>query len=209
MGGSSSKKKKEEEEKLNKNNIVNDNQNEEKNNSIKKVISSKIIYEPEKDINPNVPIKTFQSKISEPIIDKKPKYPIFNEKDYNLEITNYFNSNIFISEEKNIFDNIYHNYQQTLYNIESKGISTNIKINNSLDEINKKINSYFGLKKSIKDDFDKTKANIVYCSTLTENDEILINMIDYNEYLKDEKKYKNVIKNVINNNINEMISKMK
>ena len=49
---------------------------------------------------------------------------------------------------------------------------------------------------------------MLYCRTLTENDEILINMLDYNEYLKDEKKYKNVIKNVINNNINEIISRI-
>ena len=204
MGGSSSKKKKKEEEKLNKINKNNDIQKEEeKEKNIKKVDSFKNGYQPKIEMELNGPLKTFESRISEQIYDKK---PIFIKKDYNLETTNFFNSNIYILEEKNIKDKIYHKYQQILYNIESKGISENK--NNYLDELNKKINSDFGLKKLIKDDFDKTKINILYCSTLTENDEILINMLDYNEYLKDEKKSQNVIKNVINNNIEEMMSKI-
>ena len=151
MGGSSSKKKKEEEEKeKEKLNKKNDNQEKEKEkekedeNNIKKVGSSKNNYIPPKDICLDGPIRTYESKISESIIDKKPIYPIFKEKDYNLEITNYFNQNIFISEEKNVKDNIYYRYKQILYNIESKGLSTNK--NKYLDEINEKINSDFCLK---------------------------------------------------------------
>ena len=71
---------------------------------------------------------------------------------------------------------------------------------------NKEINSLFGLEKSIKDDFNRTKTNILFCSSLNIDDEKFINRLDYEQYIKDENNYRKMIINVIKNNRKQFIS---
>ena len=189
MGGSSSKKIKEEEL----NNAKRDESSQKKQ---------------KKEINQNIPsikIKTNNNIIKEEIkIFKKNMLEKIdeNKKDNNLVITNYFiPNNYIISNEKNIQENIRLRYHEILNQINNKNLCWNL---NDYDNINQRINSYFGLQKSIKDDFNKTKTNLLYCSSLSEIDERFINNLDFNKYFGDEKKFRPLITNIINNNINEM-----
>ena len=208
MGSSSSKEKNNNKDKeIIKNNEKKINQESIRNNNIidknyKKMESAQHVLGPKnEEINPNIPIKTFQSKISAPIQEKKNIIKNIYEKDYNLEITNYFNTNNNnISYEKKLQEDCKIKFQQIL----NKKINRIINSNNDLDKISLKINSDFGLQKSIQDDFLKTKTLLLYCSTLDYEDEKFINSLDYIQYLADEKNYKFVIESIINKNIEEI-----
>ena len=91
-------------------------------------------------------------------------------------------------------------FQQILNKNNNKIVNSN----NDLDKLSLKINSDFGLQKSIQDDFLKTKTLLLYCSTLDYEDEKFINSLDYIQYLADEKNYKFVIESIINKNIEEI-----
>ena len=155
-------------------------------------------YDAINEINKNIPIKTFESKVSAPIDQKKSIFKLYNEKDNNLEITNYFNQGNVGLQERYLVENIRRRYQQIIYEINNKRIDYDV----NYDRINLQINSLFGFNKSIKDDFDRTKINILYC-------EMFINGLDYNEYIKDEKKYRKLLAKVIKNNLKEIVNNIK
>ena len=214
MGSSSSKKKEKEKEIENeiekeiiKNNENNTNEDRNKINNViennyRRIDSNPFTYEQKKEDNfSNIPIKTFESKISAPIQQKKSVLKILDEKDYNLELTNYFNYNDNISEDKNLQESYKIRFQQILNKINNRPLNQN----NYMININEKINSNFGLQKLIQDDFSKTKTYLLYCSSLDNNDEIFINGLDYKEYLKNEQKYRVIIENIINRNKREII----
>ena len=162
-------------------------------------------YKEINEINKNIPIKTFESKVSAPIDQKTNIFKIYKEKDNNLELTNYFNQGNVGLQERYILENIRRRYQQIIYEINNKRID----YDDSYDKINLQINSLFGFNKSIKDDFDRTKINILYCSSLNAEDEMFINGLDYNEYIKEKKKYRKLLKKVIKNNIKEIVNNIK
>ena len=157
------------------------------------------------EINKNIPIKTFESKVSAPIDQKTNIFKIYKEKDNNLELTNYFNQGNVGLQERYILENIRRRYQQIIYEINNKRID----YDDSYDKINLQINSLFGFNKSIKDDFDRTKINILYCSSLNAEDEMFINGLDYNEYIKEEKKYRKLLAKVMKNNLKEIVNNIK
>ena len=208
MGSSSNKEKNNNKDKeIIKNNEKKINQENIRNNNIidknyKKMESAQHVLGPKyEEINPNIPIKTFQSKISAPIQEKKNIIKNIYEKDYNLEITDYFNTNNNnISYEKKLQEDCKIKFQQILNKNNNKIVNSN----NDLDKLSLKINSDFGLQKSIQDDFIKTKTLLLYCSTLDYEDEKFINSLDYIQYLADEKNYKFVIESIINKNIEEI-----
>ena len=148
MGSSSDKEKekKDEKEEINKKNNLSEN------NKYKKS-KSDTIKEPEthentnrvnpynaiNEINENIPIKTFEAKVSAPIEEKKIIFKLYKEKDNNLEMTNYFNQGNMDLKERNLVDNIRRKYQQIIYEINNKRID----YDNNYDKINLQINSLF------------------------------------------------------------------
>ena len=201
MGGSSSK---EEEKNKNKNKENDNNFSQKENMEIKKTNTLQI--KKENIINNDIPIK-IHKKVSEPIKEKiniekiiLPEEINKKKKDNNLEITDYFNQYNINSNEINMINNIRQRYNQIIYEINNQ----TTKYDDNLK--NKEINSLFGLEKSIKDDFDRTKTNILFCSSLNIDDEKFINRLDYEQYIKDENKYRKMIINVIKNNRKQFIS---
>ena len=201
MGGSSSK---EEEKNKNKNKENDNNFSQKENMEIKKTNTLQI--KKENIINNDIPIK-IHKKVREPIKEKiniekiiLPEEINKKKKDNNLEITDYFNQYNINSNEINMINNIRQRYNQIIYEINNQMI----KYDGNLK--NKEINSLFGLEKSIKDDFDRTKTNILFCSSLNIDDEKFINKLDYEQYIKDENKYRKMIINVIKNNRKQFIS---
>ena len=207
MGGSSSK---EEEKNKNKNKESDNNFSQKEKMEIKRTNTPQIKKEEENIINKDIPIKIIK-RVSEPIkqknniekiglleeINKKNKE---EKKDNNLEITDYFNPYNINSNEINIINNIRQRYNQIIYEINNQMI----KYDDNLK--NKEINSLFGLEKSIKDDFNRTKTNILFCSSLNIDDEKFINRLDYEQYIKDENNYRKMIINIIKNNRKQFIS---
>ena len=199
MGSSSSKRKNEEIEELNNN--KNKDLGQE---NIKKAETFEYKYEPEKEINGNNKSTQIQSKISEPISEIKYITRKMVEKDYNLEIKNYFQQNNNCNcEDRNTFENIKRRIEQIIKTIKIKKIKNYI---NDQADINQKINMNFYFSQYIKDDFEKTKTHILCCSGLNDNDAKLINKLEYNDFLKDEENNKKKILQIINKNTKEIIS---
>ena len=128
------------------------------------------------------------------------KNSILYEKDDNLELTDYFNSNNNDNNEKDL--NTYYNINKRYEDIKNR---INYNNNNSdserkLSEVNTKVNLDFGFKNKIEEDFKRTKTSILYCSNLSLNDEKYINSLDYNKYIREENQSKNNILKIINSN---------
>ena len=214
MGSSSDKEKEEKDEKEETNKKNNPSESKEckksKSDTIKEAETHENTnrvnpYNEINEINKNIPIKTFESKASPPIDQKKNIFKLYKEKDNNLEITNYFNQGNVGLQERYFVENIRRRYQEIIYEINNKRID----YDDNYDRTNLQINSLFGFNKSIKDDFDRTKINILYCSSLNAEDEMFINGLDYNEYIKDEKKYRKLLAKVIKNNLKEIVNNIK
>ncbi len=170
------------------NNSYNQNNSDNKNNSY----------------NQNNLDAPFQRYFSVPISNYE-KNPLLYEKDDNLELRDYFKSN---DNDNNVEDlNTYYNINKTYEDIKNR---INYKNNNSnsereLLEINEKINLDFGFKKEIEKDFKRTKTSILYCSSLSLNDENYINSLDYDKYKREESQSKTNILKIINSNMSFFI----
>ncbi len=207
MGGSSSKKEKDSYK-------ANKNEDYNKPNEIVTVKRTETYDEPKKEIRGNIyeeknigikdPYPKFEAHLSAPIPEiqenKVPKTE--HEKDDNLELTDYFDFNNNNSENRNKFEKIKQNYNQILNKINNKR-----NINNfNLEDINKNIYSYFGLNKSIEKEFNGTKSALLFCSSLSDDEAAIINQLEYDQILKDEKKYKGTIMQLIKSNLEEMMN---
>ena len=124
------------------------------------------------------------------------------EVDDNLELTDYFNSNNHNSDSRNHYEKIIQHYNQTLNRINSKEYTNDFGLENTPE----KINSDFGLKKAIEKDFTGTKSALLFCSSLSVDDEKIINQLEYDTFLNDEKQYKRLISQKIKSNLKEMMS---
>ena len=207
MGGSPSK-----EEKYS--NKVNKNENYNKPNEIITIKRTETYDEPKKEVIGNIyeekkieiknPYPKFEPHLSAPVpeIKENKVFKTEHEKDDNLELTDYFDFNNNNSEDRNKYEKIKQNYYQILNEINNKN-----NINNfNLEDINKNIYSYFGLKKSIEKEFNGTKSALLFCSSLSDDEAAIVNQLEYDQILKDEKKYKGVILQLIKSNLEEMMN---
>ena len=142
------------------------------------------------------PIKTMDRTESAPI-----KYT-YN----NVELTDYFDH--IYDKDKEEFDKIYYKYTHSFYNFNNN----NLNEESDLKNIREKINSDFGLAKSMQNDFDKMKTCLLYCPNLNIDDENFINKLEFYDFLTNNMNHKESILNIINKNqkeIHENIAKVK
>jgi hypothetical protein len=157
---------------------------------------------PNKNIEIDNPYPNFEKKDNARIPNtKEVPLKVKHEKDDNLELTDYFISNNYDSDSRNKYEKIIQIYNQTLNRINNKQYMNDFGLENN----NEKINSDFGLKKAIEKDFTGTKSALLFCSSLSEDDEKIINQLEYDTFLKDEKQYKRLITQKIKSNLKDMM----
>ena len=126
---------------------------------------------------------------------------------HNLELTDYFD-NIF-DKDKEDFDKIYYKYTHSFFNFNN---NNNSNEESELKSIREKINSDFGLMKSMQNDFDKMKTCFLLCPSLSMDDENFINKLEFYDFLINNMNHKESILNVINKNqkdVHEYMAKVK
>ena len=126
---------------------------------------------------------------------------------HNLELTDYFD-NIF-DKDKEDFDKIYYKYTHSFFNFNN---NNNSNEESELKSIREKINSDFGLMKSMQNDFDKMKTCFLLCPSLSMDDENFINKLEFYDFLINNMNHKESILNVINKNqkdVREYMAKVK
>ena len=148
-------------------------------------------------------INNYKAPIKE--IDRADSAPI-NYTYHNLELTDYFD-NIF-DKDKEDFDKIYYKYTHSFFNFNNN----NSNEESELKSIREKINSDFGLMKSMQNDFDKMKTCLLYCPSLSMDDENFIDKLEFYDFLINNMNHKESILNVINKNqkdVREYMAKVK
>ena len=149
-------------------------------------------------------INNYKAPIKE--IDRADSAPI-NYTYHNLELTDYFD-NIF-DKDKEDFDKIYYKYTHSFFNFNN---NNNSNEESELKSIREKINSDFGLMKSMQNDFDKMKTCLLYCPSLSMDDENFIDKLEFYDFLINNMNHKESILNVINKNqkdVREYMAKVK
>ena len=221
MGTSSVKDNKANEGDINKGNN-NENKDENKNIEIRKRYSFQPITEPKDNPlnnnaqnNNNYNLNNYNNNYSNNInnykapikeIDRADSAPI-NYTYHNLELTDYFD-NIF-DKDKEDFDKIYYKYTHSFFNFNN---NNNSNEESELKSIREKINSDFGLMKSMQNDFDKMKTCLLLCPSLSMDDENFINKLEFYDFLINNMNHKESILNVINKNqkdVREYMAKVK
>ena len=201
MGGSSSKNKEEKEKEIiKKTNTIDIKESTFKKNEDQEFRKEIVSRKSEPLNTQNYPI--FQQKRNAPIPMPKQEQKMIYKKvnDDNLELIPTFNQNKDIA--KNIQDNLTNNFYQIFYRITNN--NKNYNTNNKLTDVINKVNFDFGFQKSIKNDFDKTKSKLLYCSTLTLEEESFINKLNYEEYIINENKYRKQMGKILYKHINEI-----
>ena len=149
-------------------------------------------------------INNYKAPIKE--IDRADSAPI-NYTYHNLELTDYFD-NIF-DKDKEDFDKIYYKYTHSFFNFNN---NNNSNEESELKSIREKINSDFGLMKSMQNDFDKMKTCLLYCPSLSVDDENFVDGLEFYDFLINNMNHKESILNVINKNqkdVRENMAKVK
>ena len=187
----------------------NGNVNEENNNAETKPKESdtnKIIatgrnntFQPINSTNNNENNKPITFPSQHNIIINKPTNVINKYKDNNLVLTDYFDQTN--DKDKEELDRMNYKYKHSFYEFKTL---QNPKEQLSLIKIREKINSEFGLMQAMKNDFDKMKTCLLYCSNLNGDDESFINRLEFYDFYGNHSKNKEIILTIINKNKNQI-----
>ena len=124
-----------------------------------------------------------------------------------LILTDYFDK--VINNERDEIEKINYKFRHTFFQFNDYQDVEEISI---LKQIKEKLDSEFGFMQSMKNDFEKMKTCFLYCSNLSNEDEIFINQLEFYDFLTNNPKNKATILNIINKNekeIPEFIAKLK
>ena len=124
------------------------------------------------------------------------KYNKTNNNDENiLVLTDYFDK--INDKEKEELEKINYKFNHTFYQLNEPKDPEEVLF---IKQIKEKINTDFGLKQSIKKDFDKMKTCLLYCSNLTSEEENYISKYELYEHLINNFRNKQKILSIINKN---------
>ena len=161
-------------------------------------------FQPNERINNNTNNKCKNPQniliIKEETIKKQKNSPLnYNKTDKNEEnifaLTGYFDQ--VNDKEKEELEKINYKFNHTFYQLNESKDPEEVAF---IKQIKEKINTDFGFKQSIKEDFDKMKTCLLYCSNLSSEEENFISKYELYEHLINNFRTKEIIISIINNN---------
>ena len=129
------------------------------------------------------------------------------EYNNNLVLTDYFDK--INDKDKEELERMNYRYKHSFYHLNSYLDPEELS---SLRQIKERINSEFGLKEGIKNDFERMKTCLLYCPNLSVDDENFINKLELYDFMNINYNIKGRIINIIDKNkskIPELINNIK
>ena len=126
---------------------------------------------------------------------------------YNLVLTDYFDK--INDKDKEELERMNYRYKHSFYHLNSYQDPEELS---SLRQIKERINSEFGLKEGIKNDFERMKTCLLYCPDLSVDDENFINKLELYDFMNINYNIKGRSINIIDKNkskIPELINNIK
>ena len=143
--------------------------------------------------------------VSRRLIKKINSAPL--EYNNNLVLTDYFDK--INDKDKEELERMNYRYKHSFYHLNSYQDPEELS---SLRQIKERINSEFGLKEGIKNDFERMKTCLLYCPDLSVDDENFINKLELYDFMNINYNIKGRIINIIDKNkskIPELINNIK
>ena len=135
--------------------------------------------------------------VSRRLIKKINSAPL--EYNNNLVLTDYFDK--INDKDKEELERMNYRYKHSFYHLNSYQDPEELS---SLRQIKERINSEFGLKEGIKNDFERMKTCLLYCPNLNVDDENFINKLELYDFMNINYNIKGRIINIIDKNKNKI-----